>query len=207
MELSLHSHQFTEDNVKKAKISPMTSLLMSLSLVVGIFVAGLTNSRVLPAAKAQNIQQVTFGAPNATLSGPVIAAKGVVINGVASDALIPGSVRISDSVVDSGCGITALGFNGTGDAVYILGVFTSGNDGGIDGSTGPNGVFTSGNFAGEEPPIGPSGVFTSGNVYVGSSLQIVGGILSGTDIQVIDGVISGSNLQVTGGYVTGACGH
>jgi hypothetical protein len=139
---------------------------------------------VIPAAKAQTITYVTVGAPDATLVGTFIVARGIIVNGVATDVLIPTSVRVSNSDVDSACGLTALGFTATGDMVYALGVYTSGNDEG-----------------------GPNGVYTSGNVYVGDSLQVVGGVLSGSNIQIVDGVISGSDLQVTGGYVTGACGN
>jgi hypothetical protein len=228
MEFGLHSHQFTEDNVKKTYISPMTSLLMSLSLVAGIFVAGLTNSRVLPAAKAQNVQQVTFGAPYATVAGTVMVARGVVVNGVASDALIPGTVRISDTVVDSGCGLTALGFSMTGDMVYALGVFTSGNIAGGDDPTGPNGVFTSGNLAGGDLPTGPNGVFTSGNLTGGdqpigpsgvftsgnvadedspagpSGVFTSGNVYVGDNLQIVGGVLTGSNIQITNGVISGS---
>lgn len=141
----------------------MTSLLVSLAVVAGIFVAGLTNSRVLPAAKAQGNRRVALKAHGARLAGTVIAAKGVIVNGVASDVLIPGSVRISNGVVDSGCGLTALGNSPAGDIVYALGVFTSGNLTGGDVVVSSSGVFTSGNIVGGDEPISPSGVFTSGN--------------------------------------------
>jgi hypothetical protein len=232
MEIILHSHQFTEDNVKKAHLPPVTSLAVSLSLALGIFAAGLTNSRVVPVAKAQEINYVSVGSSAGTVVGTAIAAKGVVINGVATNAVIPGSVRISDSVVDSACGLTSLGFNVGGDTVYALGVFASGNytDGDGDGTVGPNGVFASGNYTdadadttatpngvfasgnytdagtGEDVAGTPNGVFASGDIYVGSNLQVVGGVLSGTNIQVIDGVVTGSDLKVVGGYVSGACG-
>ena len=207
--------------MKKTYISPVTSFLMSLSIVAGIFVAGLTNSRVLPVAKAQTAQSVTGNVPEATVAGTVIAVKGLVINGVATDALIPGGVRITDGAVNAGCGFTALGFSATGDAVYALGaysggVFTSGNDhggditpneGGVFTSGNSGGVFTSGNDNGGDPAAGLGGVFTSGNVYVGDSLQVVGGVLSGSDIQVVNGIVSGSDLQVSGGYVASVCGN
>ena len=194
--------------MKKAYISPVTSFLLSLSLVVGIFVSGLTNSRLLPAAKAQTI---TGEAPPATVVGTVIYLRGVVINGVVTDAVIPGSVRISNSVVDSTSGVVSRnGVFTSGNDEEITpsqnGVYTSGND--EDGNVvTANGVYTSGNDGEEEPQASGDGVFTSGNVYLGDCLQIVGGVLSGNDIQINDGVISGSDLQVTAGYVTGACGN
>ena len=77
-------------------------MLVSLSLVVGILVCDLAGAHALPAAHAQTsaayvFHQVTV--PAATLTGSVIAAKGVVINGVATDAVFLGGVRVSNSVV------------------------------------------------------------------------------------------------------------
>src|SRR5215204_3605797 len=171
--------QFTEENVKKTYISPVTSLLLSLSLVVGIFVAGLTNSHVLPAAQAQTIEEITSPSPDGKLVGTVIAVQGVVVNGVATNALIPGGVRFNNTFVDLGCGITTLGYSSTGDTVYSLGVFTSGTLTGSYTTGGPNGVFTSGTLTGSYTTVSPNGVFTSGTIYVGDSLQVVGGALSG----------------------------
>lgn len=189
--------------MNKAHLPISTSSLLSISLVVGIFVAGLTSSRLLPAAGAQSSTGVSVAAPYATLAGGVISARGVVINGVATDALLVGNLRIVDSVVESRCGITPLGVGGSGESVYALGVFTSGNR--ADSLVGPNGVFTSGNLAGSDEPVGPNGVFTSGNVYVGRNLQVVGGSLSGGDIQIHGGIVSGNNMSVVGAYVTGDC--
>ncbi len=210
MEIILHPHQFTEDNVKKAHLPHATSLAVALSLALGIFVAGLTNSRVVPSAKAQSLE-LTVATPEATLVGTSIAARGVVINGVATDAIIPGSVRITDASVSTTCGLTAVGFSSTGDTVYALGVFASGND--SDAVVGPNGVFASGNYTdtitdedAADAAGGPNGVFASGEIYVGTQLQVVGGSLSGSNIQVTDGVVTGSDLQVVGAHVSGACG-
>ena len=189
MELSLHTHLFTEDNVKKAYISPVTSFLMSLSIVAGIFVAGLTNSRVLPAAKAQTPQHVTVDASEATLAGTAITAKGLVINGVATDAVLPGGIGISGSAVDTGCGLTALGFSATGGAVYSLGALTN-------GGAQTNGVYASGNVIGEEqPPAEDGGVYTSGNVAGGAQTNGVyasGNVTGGG--QTTNGVYASGNV-------------
>jgi hypothetical protein len=166
-----------EAQVKKAQLSPVISFLMSLLLVVGILVADLTNYHILPAAQAQTVvlKVVPVTAPNATLSSEVIAARGVTINGVASDAVFVGSVRIGNSFVDPNCGVTKLGVNAAGDTVYVLGAYPSGTP--TDGSTGPNGAYPSGNPT--DGSTGPNGAYPSGNpTDVGTALD--GAYPSGT---------------------------
>lgn len=204
--------------MKRIHLSPVTSLLVSLSLVLGILVSDLTGLRVLSTVKAETtLIPVSAG----RLASNLIEVKGVMVDGVATDALIEGGVGLGDAFIDSGCGVTPVGYTSTGDAVYAIGgftgattegvftsgnvngVFTSGNVAGSDEGT-TNGVFTSGNLSGDDEG-GTNGVFTSGNVYVGDTLRVTGGSLSGTDVQVNNGVISGSDLAVVGSYVSGMC--
>ncbi|MDT5156086.1 MAG: hypothetical protein QOC99_485 [Acidobacteriota bacterium] len=188
-----------EVQVKKAHLSPVTSFLVSLSLVVGILVADLTNHSVFTEAHAQVIagSAIQVATPDATLSGDVITAQGLFINGVATDGVFLRSVRISNSFVRTGCGINALGGGSVLDSMNLLGAYPSGDP--IDPTTGPSGAYPSGEVT------GPTGAYPSGVTYSGSGLQVIGGVLEGSDIHVTNGVISGSNLRVVGAYVTSTC--
>lgn len=192
--------------MKRFHLSPVTSVLVSLSLVVGILVCDLTGAT--PSAHAQtgapHVYSVTVSA--ARLTGSVIAAKGVMINGVATDAVFVGGIKLSNSVIQSG------------DGVYVTGAFPSG--GGDDTAEGafPSGIVgdepTEGAFpSGDEPTDGafPSGIvgedltegaFPSGIISSDGDVTVIGGTLQGTNIQVTNGVISGENLVLVGAYVT-----
>jgi hypothetical protein len=200
-----------EVQVKKAHLSPVTSFLVSLSLVVGILVADLTNHSVFTEAHAQVIagSAIQVATPDATLSGDVITAQGLFINGVATDGVFLRSVRISNSFVRTGCGINALGGGSVLDSMNLLGAYPSGDP--IDPTTGPSGAYPSGEVTGPTGAYpsgevtGPTGAYPSGVTYSGSGLQVIGGVLEGSDIHVTNGVISGSNLRVVGAYVTSTC--
>jgi hypothetical protein len=221
-----------EATVKRILLSPVTTLLMSLTLVVGILVCDLTGLRDLPAASAQTSASRSVSV--ARLAGGVIAAKGVVINGVATDAVFLGGVEVSNSVVDAGRGITRFGTGG----VYILGAYPSGNPDDVGGaypSGDPddvNGAYPSGEIdpvsgaypSGEIDPVNgaypsgeidpangayPSGnpedvggAYPSGVIYGSGGLEVVGGTLQGSNIQVTNGVITGENLVLVGAFVT-----
>lgn len=225
--------------MKKGHSSPVTSLLVSLTLTGGILVAGLTNGRVVPGARAQvnSGGATTLMAHNGTLAGGLINARGVIVNGVAINGVFAGRLGIDNSLLESACGIS-----GSGDGVYILGAYPSGNA--ADGPSGTNGAYPSGNAASDAPstngaypsgnlsdaPTGPNGAYPSGNspsdapsingaypsgniygaypsgnTYVGSGLEVFGGVLEGDQIRVANGVITGRNLRVVGAYVTAAC--
>jgi hypothetical protein len=199
--------------VKRIHLSPVTSLLVSLSLVVGILVCDLKGARLLPAAHAQTGAAHVFhqiAVPAATLAGSVIAAKGVLINGVATDADFVGEVRISDSIVEASGGVYVDGAfpSGGGDIDPANGAFPSGG-GDIDPVSGafPSGGGdiqpVSGAFpSGGGDPIAIEGAFPSGIISSDGGLQVVGGTLQGTNINVTNGIISGDNLVLVGAYVT-----
>jgi hypothetical protein len=213
-----------EATVKRILLSPVTTLLMSLSLVVGILVCDLTGLRALPAASAQTGASRSVSA--ARLAGGVIAAKGVVINGVATDAVFLGGVKVSNSVLDAGRGITRLGAAGTG-GVYILGAYPSGNPDDVNGaypSGNPddvNGAYPSGEIdpvsgaypSGEIDPVNgayPSGnpddvngAYPSGNPDDVSGAYPSGVIYGGGGLEVVGGTLQGTNIQVTNGVITG----
>ena len=199
-------------------------MLMSLSLVVGILVCDLTGLRAVPAASAQTsaVRSVSV----ATLAGTVIAAKGVVINGVATDAVFLGRVTVSNSVLDAGRGITRLGASGTG-GVYVLGAYPSGNPDDVNGAypSGEidpvSGAYPSGEIdpvsgaypSGEIDPV--SGAYPSGEIdpvngaYPSGEIDPVSGaypsgvIYGSGGLEVIGGTLQGTNIQVTNGVISG----
>jgi hypothetical protein len=162
--------------------------LMSLSLVVGILVCDLTGLRALPAASAQTsaVRSVSV----ATLAGGVIAAKGVVINGVATDAVFLGRVTVSNSVIDAERGIARFG---AGD-VYVLGAYPSG---------GPDPV--SGAYPSGDPVNGayPSGDPVSGAYPSGGPEPVSGAYPSGGPEPVSGAYPSGGPDPVNGAYPSG----
>jgi hypothetical protein len=184
--------------VKRTQLSPVTSLLVSLSLVVGILVCDLAGARALPAAHAQTsaahvFHQVTVSV--ATLAGSVIAAKGVVINGVATDAVFLGGVRVSNSVVQATGGVYVSGAfpSGVGDIVPTDGAFPSGYDPDLVDGAFPSGVGGT---------VEIEGAFPSGIISSGGGLAVIGGTLEGSNIQVTNGVVSGDDLVLVGACVT-----
>jgi len=188
-----------EATMKRNHLSPVTSLLVSLSLVVGILVCDLTGLHALPAANAQTGAAYSgqISVPAATIAGSVIAAKGVVINGVATDAVFLGEVSVSNSVVEGG-------------GVYVLGAYPSGDPGSDPEDAGgayPSGIAlpdVNGAYPSGDPGSGgveSDGAYPSGVIY-GDGLEVVGGTLQGSNIQVTDGVISGDNLVLVGAVVT-----
>ena len=198
--------------MKRIRLSPVTFMLMSLSLVVGILVCDLSGATPTAHAQTGAPRVFTVAVPAATLSGSVIAAKGIVINGVATDAVFMGGVQVSDSVVQSVGGMQVFGAfpSGTGSDLQPQdGAFPSGGapdtiDGAFpSGNIGPaNGAFPSGNGG----TVDLDGAFPSGNVviYSSSGLMVTGGTLQGSNIQVVDGVVSGENLVLVGACVTSA---
>jgi hypothetical protein len=208
----------TEVNVKKVQLSPVTSLLVSLTLVVGILVAGLTNSRVIPAASAAKV--TSRAANDGTLVAGLITATGVVINGVATDGVFVSSVGIGHSVVESPCGIAALG-----GGVYALGVITSGNR--ADGSPSKTGVITSGEIAAPSSP-GPgddspsvtgvitsgeiaapntqpskTGVITSGEIAAPNTPPSATGVITSGELPDGDGPVSANGVITSGNFYVG----
>ncbi|HVF43244.1 MAG TPA: hypothetical protein VM936_09550 [Pyrinomonadaceae bacterium] len=169
----------------------------------------------LPAAHAQTgaRRAVPVAVSAATLSGSVIVAKGVRINGVATDAVFVGGVGISDSYVlgafPSGYDPVEGAFPSGYDPIEPAnGAFPSGYDpvegafpSGYDPIEPVNGAFPSGIAPGD--PVELQGAFPSGIISNGGDgLQVIGGTLEGTNIQVINGMITGDNLVLVGAYVT-----
>jgi hypothetical protein len=199
-----------EATVKRTHLSPVTSLLVSLSLVVGILVCDLAGLHALPEANAQTSgahRVAPVAVPAATLAGGVIAAKGVVINGVATDAVFLGKIRVSNSVIESGGGISRYG------DVEVLGAYPSGTIGGDPLATGgayPSGITTDVTGAYPSGTVSDGGVEVSGaypsGTIGGDVLTDVGGAYPSGTIGADDATgayPSGITTDVTGAYPSG----
>lgn len=181
--------------MKKAHLSPVTSLLVSLSLVAGILVCDLTGAKFSTTVQAQANPCTARGNSGTVVSNVVeITEGGTSVNGIAlnnvqvagqviTQAVITGSVQISASTVIS-------------DAVIVVnGVIVS------DGTPCTNGVIVSDGIA-------PSGVIvsdgvTASGVIVSDGIIATGGSLEGDDISIEGGIVSGNNLRLVGSMLTG----
>jgi hypothetical protein len=199
-----------EATVKRTHLSPVTSLLVSLSLVVGILVCDLAGLHALPEANAQTSgahRVAPVAVPAATLAGGVIAAKGVVINGVATDAVFLGKIRVSNSVVDAGGGISRYG------DVEVLGAYPSGTLGGDTLAT--DGAYPSG-ITSDATGAYPSGITTDvtgaypSGIVSNRVVDAGGGISRYGDVEVNgaypSGTLGGDTLATDGAYPSGTIG-
>lgn len=196
---------------------------MSLSLVVGILVCDLTGMRALPAASAQTVAGRSVPVPVATVAGGVIAARGVVINGVATDAVFVGEIKVSGGVVAVAPGARQIG------SVYILGAYPAPvrEPEPVEGAyPAPIVEPVEGAYPAPAPePVGGAypapivepveGAYPApgpepvGGAYPAPGPEPVGGAypapltIVGDGVEVIGGTLQGNNIQVTGGVVTG----
>ena len=170
--------------MKKDHFSPVASLLMSLSLALGILVGDVGSFKLLTSAHAQqspcgeslNIEDGTV------LSG--ITVRNVTVNGtVVEQAVVAGSVQLVDATLPGATG-----------AIYANGVYVGGG-GEEEGATG---VYVGG--GGEEE--GATGVYVGG-VAIVTPGAADGGTLTGDNIQVSNGVITGQNLLLSGAVIDG----
>jgi hypothetical protein len=189
--------------VKKAYISPVTSLLMSLSLALGILVSDLRGYRLLTSAHAQQGSPCGVSENDATvvsdtvniedgfiLSG--IAVRNVTVNGsVLDQAVIAGIVQISDATVVGSTSIIYTGGEvGAGQGGVLVGSDSPCTNGVLVGSDSPaiNGV-----LVGSDSPS-PTLTGVTGS----ASGTAVGGMLTGDNITINDGVVTGQNLLLSG---------
>jgi hypothetical protein len=172
-----------EVKVKKAHLSPVTSLLVSFSLALGILVSNLSGYELLTTAHAQTGSCSGTGSGNIVVSDSVkinegvalsgIAVRGLVVNGnVVPDGVIAGSVRIVDST-----------------AVNLSGVIVG------SGNLNLSGVIVgSGNLSTQGVIVGSGNLNAQGGSVVGSPCtELVG-----------DGVIVGSGDLHTQGVIVGS---
>ncbi len=191
--------------MKRNILSPAVSLLMSLSVAIGILVADVAGFGVVGGAQAQINEtsspcsnsvpvEGVVGVSEASVSGGQISASGVTVNGVAVDGVFAGNVRVVDSTAlgtltqtdAGGIQTTEADFNPCTGGVIISGEIADGG-----------GVIISGEVADS------GGVIISGELTASSNLRICGGVVTGDNVQVVDGVITGENLTVVGAIVTG----
>jgi hypothetical protein len=201
----------------------MTTLLMSLSLALGILVSDLSGYRLLTRVHAQ---EGTCGGSVIIQDGLIlsgITVRNIVVNGsVLEQAVIAGSVQLIDATVEGPpIGIEADGvIIGSGDSPVSNGVIIGSGDrpcsnGVIIGSGDrpvPNGVIIgsgdrpvpNGVIIGSGDRPAPNGVIIgSGNATIygmtgETTGTAVGGTLTGDNITITDGLITGQNLLLSG---------
>ena len=208
--------------------------MVSLTIVAGVLVAGLTDSRAIPAVKAES--HASHATRKGALAARLITARSVVVNGVPTDGFFDGQIEIVDSSVESPCGIANVG-----DGVYILGAYpapvmeppsTTGAYPAPLEQPSLTGAYpapvmeppsTTGAYPApleqpsltgaypaplEEPSLTgayPAPVYEGGSTYISDSVEVFGGVLEGEHIHVANGVIRGKNLRVVGAHVSGGC--
>jgi hypothetical protein len=217
-----------EVQVKKAKFSPATSLLMAFSLVMGILVSDSASiSLFTTTAHAQT--SFCTGQATGTAAGRALKfAEGIALGGitlrnvligdqVVSQATVSGSVQLGDSTVVSLDGVIVgdpNSINGVivGDPHAVIGVGGStSTDGVIVGD--PNSVSVNGVIVGDPNAVaGPSANTSTDGVIVGdpNSVSVNGVIVGDPNTVVVNGgstatggLLTGDNLTIQNGVITG----
>jgi hypothetical protein len=186
--------------VKKSFLSPVTSLLVSLSLALGILVCNMSDYGFLTTAHACGADGsgVTVIGQTWTLDQALapngVIVQNILVNGQIVEAgVIAGPVQlVSGSVVNA---------NGVLVGNEEPGAATSGTDayGVLVGNEAPclEGVLV-GN---EEPGAATSGTDAYG-VLVGNEINVNGLIVSASGT-ASGGILTGDNISITGGLITG----
>lgn len=189
--------------MKKAHLSSVTALLLSLSLVVGILVSDFAGARFLTTAHAQSGQctSTTVITPAAEIGDGGTTAQNIILNGVVvgnrviSNGVIAGSVQLSDSTLIGAGGVTVAGVI-VGDGGQCTNGVIVGDGAGADG------VIVGDGAAGADGVIVGDGAGVNG-VVVGDGLTAYGGTLIGDGVIVGDGGnVTGSNLRLVGATLT-----
>lgn len=217
--------------MKKAYISPVTSLLMSLSLVLGILVSDLRGYRLLTSAHAQEGSPCGVIENDVTVVGDTvnienglilsgITVRNVTVNGIVLDqAVIAGSVQISDATVVGSTGMVYSEEADAGPSGVIIGSESPKPNGVIIGSENPcsNGVIIgsespkpNGVIIGSESPK-PNGVIigsenpspSPNGVIIGSERTIIADVTGVATGTAVGGTLTGDDIIVTDGFVTG----
>lgn len=191
--------------------------------VAGILVAGLTNTRVIPSVGAHSGGSSLSG-QHGSLAARLITARGVIVNGVATDGFFDNRLEIADAFLESQCGIASAG-----DGVYLLGAFPSGVAGnepslsgafpsGVAAESGDGGAFPSGvsaNSGGAFPSGSPSlsGAFPSGVAESGEEGAFPSGSpttngafpsgYSGGDAPELSGAFPSGSPSLSGAFPSG----
>ena len=202
--------------MKRNSLSPVVSLLASLSLALGILVADVTG--LGGRAQAQTVEMFSLcSAPtamtgavtiaDAPISASLVSARGVYVNGVEVDGVFGSGVRAVDSTMFTISSISvnvisySTGAGGCADGVIASGSLPT------SGDIPTTGVIASGSLpASSETPT--SGVIASGSltidgVVASGEVVATGGVVEGDNVRVIDGVITGENLRLVGTVLSG----
>lgn len=183
--------------MRKNRLSLLTSIAVSLSIMLGILVADLVNVPTLTSARAQRGARLPVAA--GTVVGDRIAATQVLVNGVATNGVFLSRVVVVDSVLAGGDTTTNGIYPSDGVSGYTVnGIYPSD---GVSGYT-VNGIYPSDGVA-------PSTVSRLDGIYPSDGLmsqgpELFGGTVEGKDVRVVDGVITGRNLRVVGTVIRGA---
>src|SRR5215216_4644168 len=186
--LSPLSHLFTEVNVKKAYLSPVTSFLMSLSLALGILVSDLGGYRILTRAHAQEDTCGSQSSYTTVVGNFVKVSEGLVLGGITVRGVV-----VDGSVLEQGVIAGSVLIN-DGTVVDTNGVLVS------DGSPSPEGVLVSDGAPTSEADGGPclNGVLVSD----GAPTSEASGVLV-SDGMTVNGVLVSDGVTTTGGTLTG----
>ncbi|HEV3470336.1 MAG TPA: hypothetical protein VG148_13505 [Pyrinomonadaceae bacterium] len=173
--------------MRKHLLSLVKTLALSFCLTLGILVADLTNLHAAAAGAQAGAAAVADG----TVVGHSIAARNVLVNGVATSGVFRGSVRIADSIVyGGGTNLTGI-FPHVSEGVSAGGIFPHVSD-----SLSDDGIFPH-----TPDSLSAGGIFPHvTDTATGASLT--GGVVEGDSVQVVDGVITGQNLRVVGTVVS-----
>jgi hypothetical protein len=201
--------------VKKAYFSPVTSLLMSLSLALGILVGEMNGYGLLTTAHAQEgggcggtVTGSTVTIGSGVVDGGIVV-RNIIVNGeTIEQAVIPSSVQIIQGEAMEANG--ALVGGGAPAPANLSGALVGG------GAPAPGGqnvaapcldvvVDLSGALVGGGAPVagGAENEITVHGAVVRATGTFVGGMLTGEDIVINNGVITGQNLLLSGATIEG----
>ncbi len=194
--------------MKKVHLSPVTPLLVSFSLALGILVSDVRGYKFLTSAHAQEVNPCGTLEGDATLfTGTMTVEDGLILSGITvrninvngnilEEASIAGNVQITSATVVGATGI-----------IYAEGEFAAEPNGVLVGSGRPclNGVLVGSNGvlvgSGSPSPNGVlvgSGVPSPNGVLVGSGSPSPNGVLVGSGSPSPNGVLVGSNGVLVG---------
>ena len=217
--------QFLEVKVKKAHLSPVTSIAVSFSLALGILVSDVCGSRFLTAARAGNnsCHGKKVSSKHIKINNGIVhdgvAVRRVTVNGqVVHHGVIASSVIINDMTAPGVKGVL-VGDNGPAPAGAASGDGSVCRDGVLVGDNSPvaiTGVLVGDNspvaitgvLVGDNSPVATNGVLVGDNsptpetginaegIHVSGAVVSIGGTASG-------GVLVGDNITISNGVITG----
>lgn len=197
--------------MKKTFLSPVTSLIVSLSIALGILVCNMSDYGLLTTAYA-------CGSDGGSVT--VLGESWTLDHALAPDGVAFQSVVVNGQILEAGVIASPVNFVG-GSVVNTNGVLV-GNE--IAGG-GSSGVSSNGVLVGNESPcvngvlVGNEGQITGSTtdpkgVLVGNEVTVTGyiinasgtvsgGILTGDNISISNGVVTGQNLVLSGATLGG----